>query len=246
MSDAPEAPPAAPAEETPAAEVPAEGGEAAPAESAPAGPSQPSENPTFTLFYFNVKALAEPIRFLFAYGAQEYEDVRVTRDEWPALKPTMPMGQMPVLEVDGHRVHQSISMARYVAKRVGLGGTNDWENLIIDTAVDTVNDFRLKIAVVSYEPDDEVKEKKNITLTTEVIPFYLEKLDAIAQDNGGHLALGRLTWADIYFAGILDYLNYLTKTDLIEKHPNLKRVVDQVNNLDQIKAWLEKRPQTDV
>lgn len=55
----------------------------------------------------------------------------------------MPMGQMPVLEVDGHRVHQSISMARYVAKRVGLAGVNDWENLIIDTAVDTVNDFRL-------------------------------------------------------------------------------------------------------
>lgn len=55
----------------------------------------------------------------------------------------MPMGQMPVLEVDGHRVHQSISMARYVAKRVGLAGANDWENLLIDTVVDTVNDFRL-------------------------------------------------------------------------------------------------------
>lgn len=55
----------------------------------------------------------------------------------------MPMGQMPVLEVDGRRVHQSISMARYVAKRVGLSGDNEWENLIIDTAVDTVNDFRL-------------------------------------------------------------------------------------------------------
>lgn len=53
------------------------------------------------------------------------------------------MGQMPVLEVDGRRVHQSISMARYVAKRVGLAGDNEWENLIIDTAVDTVNDFRL-------------------------------------------------------------------------------------------------------
>lgn len=55
----------------------------------------------------------------------------------------MPMGQMPVLEVDGRRVHQSISMARYLAKRVGLSGATDWENLIIDTAVDTVNDFRL-------------------------------------------------------------------------------------------------------
>lgn len=51
-------------------------------------PVFPSENPAFTLFYFNVKALAEPIRFLFAYGNQEYEDVRVTRDEWPALKPS--------------------------------------------------------------------------------------------------------------------------------------------------------------
>lgn len=55
----------------------------------------------------------------------------------------MPMGQMPVLEVDGRRVHQSISMARYIAKRVGLSGDNEWESLIIDTAVDTVNDFRL-------------------------------------------------------------------------------------------------------
>lgn len=53
------------------------------------------------------------------------------------------MGQMPVLDIDGHRVHQSISIARYVAKRVGLAGANEWENLVIDTAVDTVNDFRL-------------------------------------------------------------------------------------------------------
>lgn len=138
-------------------------------------------------------------------------------------------------------------------------------------------DITEEIAVVSYEPDDDVKEKKNITLTTEVIPFYLEKLDAIAAENFGHLALGRvchtkfpsissflffvsfiptffcfflfkfqLTWADIYFAGILDYLNYMVKVDLLDKHPNLKRVVDGVNNLEQIKAWLEKRPQTDV
>lgn len=53
-------------------------------------------------------------------------------------------------------------------------------------------DITEEIAVVSYEPDDDVKEKKNITLTTEVIPFYLEKLDSIAAENGGHLALGRV------------------------------------------------------
>lgn len=56
----------------------------------------------------------------------------------------------------------------------------------------------------------------------------------------------QLTWADVYFAGILDYLNYMVKIDLIEKYPNLKRCVNGVNDLEQIKAWLEKRPPTDV
>lgn len=55
----------------------------------------------------------------------------------------MPFGQMPVLEVDGIRVHQSIAILRYLGKRVGLAGANDWESLLIDVAADTVNDFRL-------------------------------------------------------------------------------------------------------
>lgn len=53
------------------------------------------------------------------------------------------MGQMPVLEVDGKRVHQSIAMSRYLAKIVGLAGANAWEDLLIDIVVDTINDFRL-------------------------------------------------------------------------------------------------------
>ena len=60
------------------------------------------------------------------------------------------------------------------------------------------------------------------------------------------LSLPQLTWADIYLAGVLDYLNYMTKVDLLEKHENLKAVVDTVFALEPIKAWLEKRPVTDV
>lgn len=55
----------------------------------------------------------------------------------------MPMGQMPVLEVDGKRAHQSIAITRYLAKQVGLSGADAWEDLEIDTVVDTINDLRL-------------------------------------------------------------------------------------------------------
>lgn len=59
-----------------------------------------------------------------------------------------------------------------------------------------------EIAVVSYEPDDEVKEKKQITLTTEVIPFYLEKLEAIVKENNGYLALSKVISVSIFsFSG---------------------------------------------
>lgn len=57
----------------------------------------------------------------------------------------MPMGQMPVLDVDGQRVHQSMSIARYAARRAGLAGSNDWETLLIDVAADTINDLRQSI-----------------------------------------------------------------------------------------------------
>lgn len=53
----------------------------------------------------------------------------------------MPMGQMPVLEVDGQTVYQATAIYRYVAKQVGLAASDDWGNLQIDMIVDTIRDL---------------------------------------------------------------------------------------------------------
>lgn len=55
----------------------------------------------------------------------------------------MPFGQVPILEVDGNKAHQSVAIARYLAKKVDLTGENEWEDLQIDAMVDTITDFRL-------------------------------------------------------------------------------------------------------
>lgn len=52
------------------------------------------------------------------------------------------MNQLPVLEVDGKRINQSVAICRYLAKQFGLAGKDDWENLEIDAIVDSINDLR--------------------------------------------------------------------------------------------------------
>lgn len=42
--------------------------------------------PTYKLTYFNVKALAEPLRLLLSYGGADFEDVRLEKENWPAVK----------------------------------------------------------------------------------------------------------------------------------------------------------------
>ena len=60
------------------------------------------------------------------------------------------------------------------------------------------------------------------------------------------ISLQQLTWADFYFAGIIDYLNYLAKQDLTANHENLRKVIDNVLNEDKIQEWIANRPQTDI
>ncbi|XP_026463636.1 glutathione S-transferase-like [Ctenocephalides felis] len=201
--------------------------------------------PAYKLTYFPVKALAEPLRMLISYGGEDFEDYRFNREDWPSIKPTMPFGQVPVLEWDGRKMNQSVALCRYLGKKYNLAGSTDLENLEIDAIVDTVHDFRAKLAAAHYEADEAVKEKKYQQVLADVIPYYLDKLDAVAKSNDGHLALKKLTWADFAWAGMIDYMSAMARLDLLAKHPNLKAVVDNVLVLPKVKEWVAKRPVTE-
>lgn len=40
------------------------------------------------VYYFPAKAKAEGLRMMLAYGGQEFEDIRIPKDEWPQWKPS--------------------------------------------------------------------------------------------------------------------------------------------------------------
>ncbi|KAK9719595.1 Glutathione S-transferase, N-terminal domain [Popillia japonica] len=199
------------------------------------------------LTYFNVKALAEAIRMLLKYGGIEFADVRADRwgTEWVELKPKMPFGQLPTLEENGKVVPQSVAITRYIAKKVKLVGNNEWEDLQIDSIVDTINDFRGKFASYFYVNDESIKEALKGPVLKDVVPYYLEKFEKITKENNGHFALGRLTWADFYFVGMHEYLCDMAGKNLFEDYPNIRKVVENVYSIPAIKTWVETRPQTE-
>ncbi|NXO31289.1 HPGDS synthase, partial [Cisticola juncidis] len=97
--------------------------------------------PQYKLTYFNLRGRAEISRYLFAYSGKQYEDHRIEAADWPKIKPTIPFGKLPILEVDGVIIHQSLAIARYLARDAGLAGQTPVEQALADAIVDTIDDF---------------------------------------------------------------------------------------------------------
>jgi len=199
---------------------------------------------TYKLTYFNITGRAEPIRFLLAYLNVDYEDNRFEREQWPSIKPTMPFGQVPVLEIDGKVVNQSVAISRYLAKKAGLTGNNEWETLLIDVAIDNIYEMRQEIIKYNYEQNAEIKSKMYDSLINETIPFYVDRFEKNVSDNNGYFLNGKLSWPDLYFVSILDYLYSIIKVDLIVGRPYLTALKQKVLDIPQIKSWISKRPKT--
>uniref|UniRef100_A0A146LSX5 glutathione transferase n=1 Tax=Lygus hesperus TaxID=30085 RepID=A0A146LSX5_LYGHE len=200
--------------------------------------------PTYKLTYFDVRALGEPIRMLLTYMGQEFEDVRLTFDEWMKIKSTSPFGKLPTLEVDGKTITQSAAICRYLGREAGLAGESPWEDLQIDIIVDTFTDFRKDVSGFHHEPDPEVKEKKRLALLKETVPFYFERFDKIIKENNGYVANGKLSWADIFLFGFSDTLIAQLQDDVFSSFPNIKEWRESIANIPSIKEWIAKRPNT--
>lgn len=114
----------------------------------------------------------------------------------------------------------------------------------IETTYRTISSFLSEIAAYHYENDETVKAA-NHKIALEQMSYYLERLDAQVQKNGGYFVGGALSWADFTFVSILDYLNSMIKQDIIEKYDNLKQLKQKVEELPAIKSWIEKRPQSE-
>ncbi|KAG5668484.1 hypothetical protein PVAND_016423 [Polypedilum vanderplanki] len=198
--------------------------------------------PSYKVSYFTFKGLGEPVRFMLAYANVDFIDNRVEWEDWPKLKPTLPLGQLPLLEIDGRAFHHCIPICRYLGSIFNLTGSNAVENYEIDCIADTVNELRLKIAMWYYSYK-RVKNEKYDELINDSIPYYLGKIEDQAATKDGYLALkGKTTWADIYAVAIFDYIHDLMGYDIVKDCKNIKKIQQKIMSADGVKRYLKNRP----
>ncbi|XP_067685410.1 uncharacterized protein [Haliotis asinina] len=200
--------------------------------------------PTYKLRYFNAKGLGEVSRLLFAIAGQEYEDVRYTPETWPTEKPNTPLGQVPVLEIDGKPYSQSTAIARYLARTFGYYGKGDLQALEVDQVLGIVQDVITTMIKAYYEKDESRKAQFTKENKEEKFPMYMGMFEKLLKNNNanGYFVGDSITLADLYVFDLYEKV----KSDVnLDDYPLVKKCIDHVGSNEKIKAWVEKRPVTE-
>ena len=194
----------------------------------------------YKLTYFNIRGRAELIRLILTQAGVQYEDKRITKEEWGELKPKTPYGCVPILEVEGKTLSGSLEIARFVAERHGLAGSNDLENAEIAGIMDCIRDFVLAFVKFVFEKDETRKAELKKKFDEEDTPRYLSLLEKRVTAQGW-LYGSKVTYVDLAFFNVSDRV----PAEVLAKYPGLKSVKDKVEALPNIAKWLKERPVTD-
>merc|ERR1711915_452520 len=207
--------------------------------------------PSYKLHYFDLRAKGELIRLVFAAAGEEFEDIRYIapfgkkNPDLPVFDDTvkneMPLGQMPVLEIDGVKYCQQISIASYLAKKFGLVGDTDLHTLKCTMVVETLwTDIASKIRPLFFTTDEEEKKKIKDNLI-ESLPKMLNKMEKWVE--GKYMLGDKLSLADIALIDVRDFLS--KHVPEVQMPEGLEKAALNALNFPNIQAYVEKRPDSE-
>jgi len=198
------------------------------------------------LHYFPLRCRGETARLLLTYNGTKFEDVKVAPEQWPALKEKTPMGQLPVLEVDGKQICQSTAIARYIAREGGILGKNSLEMATADMLVEGIFEMwgnLSKVYMAKFQGDTKAVEENWKTFVPESLTPFLNRYQKFLDENGTGWFVGNaLTWADVTVAEFLSVLEDCFSPTALASHPKLKAFSSKVLSLPQLKDYVKNRP----
>ena len=148
--------------------------------------------------------------------------------------------------VDDVKLPQSVSIARFAARKFGLAGKDELEQAKADAVVDTIGDFQnayyQKVFMIK---DEEAKKEAIAKFKAEDVPTHLgriEKLIGLYGSNGFAVG-GALTWADLL---LYEVTNHAIAMDaaILDSFAGILASRKSVESDEKVGAYLKSRPET--
>lgn len=197
------------------------------------------------LTYFDMPvSRGEECRLAFALAGVDFEDRRIAREEWLAMKPTTPFGALPVLEVPGHLpIAQSNAILGYIGRSHGLHPSDPIEAARHEAVLEHVEELRANIAISGRNLDEASKQRVREQHAATTIPTWAGYVEAQIGD-GPFYAGARPMIVDIklymgmrtFRRGVMDHI----PATVFDGFPKLIRLYDAFEAWPSAKAWMAR------
>lgn len=204
-----------------------------------------------TLKYLAISGRAEPIRLALVLGGFDFEDQRITANDWVEKhKKLMPYGQVPVLVVEGRLIAQAKAILRYVGKMTQWSGKPIYprDPLVaaqVDQLVDAFDEIWLVLAPTYRIKDQEQKEQVRQKLFAKggegakFVDIFertiSESKNGYAVDEAG-FSVADLMWfcsLNVIRSGFVEGLGPETFKD----YPNIMKHKEMIANISEINGY---------
>ena len=150
---------------------------------------------------------------------------------------------MPYLLSEGVALPQSLSIARYLARKFDLAGRDELEQAKVDAVVDCIADFQnegVRAVFSSTDKETSIKKFKEVD-----IPLHVGRIEKIIGLYGlsGFAVGGALTWADLYLYDVTKAALALEPSAL-DNAPGISASLKSVEANEKLAAYLTSRPTT--
>jgi glutathione S-transferase len=196
----------------------------------------------FRVTYFDFAgSRGEEVRLALTLAGVPFDDNRLDRATFAALKPDLPYGSLPVLDWEGHgSFAQSNAILRLIGRQHGLHPDDPFEAARHDALMDAAEELRQRIAATMRIKDAGEKAAARQQLATDYIPKWGRFVDRQIGD-GPFVGGARPSVADIKLhmvhrwisGGSLDDI----PADLFAACPRLNAVAEGIRTHTAVVAW---------
>lgn len=196
--------------------------------------------PRLTYFDF-AGSRGEECRLALHLAGIDFEDVRVRQAAWPALKPTMPFGAMPVLELPGKPpLAHSNAILVFIGRQHGLHPADAFEAARHESLMCACEELRHTITPTLRISDPEQKRVAREALAANELRTWGAQVEQQLGD-GPFVSGGTLQVADLKLhmivrwltGGVLDHV----PTTVLDHCPKLLRLSNAVAEHPGVLSW---------